>query len=55
MGEKMPKYVVFNTNAGLGYHEPVAWGNDFETLMSQYHGKAYQVMTVRSIAERDEW
>jgi hypothetical protein len=55
MGKKMPLYVVFNMRVGNEFHKPVAWGDDFNRLMVQYHGSAYQVMRVRPVNEREEW
>ena len=55
MGKKMPKYAVFNMNKGLEYHEVAETGDDLDDLLAKYHGKAYQVMAVKSVFEREEW
>ncbi|WP_167849224.1 hypothetical protein [Weissella confusa] len=55
MGKKMPTYVVFNMNIGREYHEVVDAGDDLDLLLAHYHGKAYQVMDVKSVVEREEW
>ena len=55
MGKKMPMYVVFNMSMGNNHHTPVATGDDLDELLVQYHGKAYQVMAVKPVFEREEW
>lgn len=55
MGKKMPKYAVFNMNIGREYHEVAETGDDLDELLVQYHGKAYQVMAVKPVFEREEW
>ena len=47
----IPKYVVFNINKDA---EVVASGNDLYELLSAYHGKAYQIMKVKSLSNREE-
>ena len=53
----IPKYVVFNTNLTdrQGQTLPVGQGNDLDELLIIYHGKAYQIMKVRTITDREEW
>ena len=48
----IPKYVVFNINKDA---EVVASGNDLYELLSVYHGKAYQIMKVKTLSDREEW
>lgn len=55
MGKKMPTYVVFNMSMGNNHHAPVAIGDDLDELLVQYHGKAYKVMAVKPVFEREEW
>ena len=55
MGKKMPKYVVFNMNIGREYHKVAEYGDDLDDLLVKYHGKAYQVMAVKPVFEREEW
>ena len=52
-----PKYVVFNTLARdiNGKALVTASGNDLEKLLSVYHGKAYQIMKVKTLSDREEW
>ncbi|APS41301.1 hypothetical protein FOL01_0442 [Weissella jogaejeotgali] len=53
----IPKYVVFNTNK-LDRHNralPTDQGDDLNELLNAYHGKAYQIMKVRTITDREEW
>jgi hypothetical protein len=52
-----PKYVVSNTLARDidGKALVTASGNDLEELLSAYHGKAYQIMKVKSLSDREEW
>ncbi|WP_258924863.1 hypothetical protein [Weissella confusa] len=42
-------------NIGGEYHVPVDYGDNLDLLLAKYHGKAYQVMNVRSVATREEW
>ncbi|MDF8374040.1 hypothetical protein G9401_00325 [Weissella paramesenteroides] len=49
----IPKYIVFNTNKKPA--EVVATGNDLYELLSAYHGKAYQIMKVKTLSDREEW
>lgn len=49
----IPKYIVFNTNKKPA--EVVATGNDLYGLLSAYHGKAYQIMKVKPLSDREEW
>ena len=53
----IPKYVVFNTNVidRQGQTLPVGQGNDLDELLSNYHGKAYQIMEVKTLSDREEW
>lgn len=53
----IPKYIVFNTNMTdrNGNALPVAIGNDLYELLSAYHGKAYQIMKVKTLSDREEW
>ena len=55
MGKKMPKYVVFNMSTRREYHKVAEDGDDLDDLLVQYHGKAYQVMAVKPVFEREEW
>ena len=55
MGKKMPMYVVFNMSTGREYHKVAEYGDDLDELLVQYHGKAYQVMAVKPVFEREEW
>ena len=32
-----------------------ASGNDLDKLLSVYHGKAYQIMKVKKLSDREEW
>ena len=52
-----PKYVVFNTLARdiNGKALVTASGNDLDELLSAYHGKAYQIMKVKTLSDREEW
>ena len=47
----IPKYIVFNTNM------PDKNGNALpvDELLSTYHGKAYQIMKVKTLSDREEW
>ena len=53
----IPKYVVFNINMtdGQGNALPVGQGNNLDELLSAYHGKAYQIMKVKTLSDREEW
>lgn len=53
----LPKYVVFNTNMPdkNGKTLPVGQGDDLDELLSVYHGKAYQIMKVKMLSDREEW
>lgn len=53
----LPKYVVFNTNMTdkQGKMLPVGQGDDLYELLSAYHGKAYQIMKVKTLSNREEW
>lgn len=53
----MPKYIVFNTNMPdkHGNALPVGQGNNLDELLSTYHGKAYQIMKVKTLSDREEW
>lgn len=53
----IPKYVVFNigNNRKNNVADPVCWGNDLDKLLSIYHGKAYRIMKVKSLTDREEW
>ena len=53
----IPKYVVFNINMtdGHGNVLPVGQGNNLDELLSVYHGKAYQIMKVKTLGDREEW
>lgn len=47
----IPKYIVFNTSKTDGeYYLSVAQGNDFNELLSIFHGKAYQIMEVKKVS-----
>ena len=51
------KYIVFNTNMHdkNGNALPVGQGNNLDELLSIYHGKAYQIMKVKALSDREEW
>lgn len=53
----IPKYVVFNINMtdGQGNALPVGQGNNLDELLSVFHGKAYQIMKVKTLSDREEW
>lgn len=53
----IPKYVVFNVNMPdqNGKALPVGQGDDFDELLSVFHGEAYQIMKVRTVTDREEW
>lgn len=57
MGKKLPKYIVFNKNAGYRspYHKPVDVSDDVEMLRTYYSGDAYEIMRVVPLVEREEW
>ena len=55
MGKKMPTYVVFNMSTGRKYHKVAEYGDDLDELLARFHGKAYQVMAVKPVFEREEW
>jgi hypothetical protein len=55
MGRSIPQYAVFNMNTGNKFAEAVAFGDDKIALLNMYRGKAYQVMSIKSLAEREEW
>ena len=52
----IPKYIVFNTNMPdrNGNALPVGQGNNLDELLSVFHGKAYQIMKVKSLSNREE-
>ena len=52
----IPKYIVFNINIPdkNGKALPVGQGNDLDELLSAYHGKAYQIMKVKTLSDREE-
>ena len=33
----------------------VTFGYDLQQLLSAYHGKAYQIMKVKTLSDREEW
>lgn len=49
------KYIVFNTNKTTNrkYSLPVAQGDDLNELLRDFHGKAYQIMQVKSLSDRE--
>ncbi|XZO08229.1 hypothetical protein ABU186_01870 [Weissella paramesenteroides] len=49
----IPKYIVLNTNNKTA--KVVTTGNDLYELLSAYHGKAYQIMKVKTLSDREEW
>lgn len=53
----IPKYVVFNINKQdrNGRALPVKQGNDLDSLLKEFHGKAYQIMRVKTLSDREEW
>ena len=53
----IPKYVVFNINKQDAYGNAllVAQGNSAYELLTTYHGKAYQIMKVKTLSDREEW
>ena len=53
----IPKYIVFNTNMPdkKGKTLPVGQGDDLSELLSVFHGKAYQIMKVKTLSDREEW
>ena len=53
----IPKYIVFNTNMPdkNGNALPVDQGDDLDKLLTVYHGKAYQIMKVKALSDREEW
>lgn len=53
----IPKYIVFNTNMldRNGNTLPVGQGNNLDELLSVYHGKAYQIVKVKTLSDREEW
>ncbi|MGG7601770.1 hypothetical protein [Weissella cibaria] len=57
MAKKLPKYIVFNKNAGYRspYHKPVDVSDDLETLRTYYSGDEYEIMRVVPLVEREEW
>jgi hypothetical protein len=42
-------------NIGGEFGVVAAMGDSKSQFLSQYHGKVYQVMAVKSLAEREEW
>lgn len=50
----IPKYIVFNTNMPdkNGNALPVGQGNNLDELLSVFHGKAYQIMKVKTLSDR---
>ena len=53
----IPKYIVFNTNMHdkNGNALPVGQGNNLDELLNAYHGKAYQIMKVKTLSDWEEW
>ena len=51
------KHIVFNTNMPdkNGNALPVGQGDNLDELLSAYHGKAYQIMKVKTLSDREEW
>ena len=53
----IPKYIVFNINMPdkNGKALPVGQGDNLDELLSVFHGKAYQIMKVKTLSDREEW
>lgn len=53
----IPKYIVLNTNIPdkNGNALPVGQGDNLGELLSVFHGKAYQIMKVKTLSDREEW
>lgn len=51
------KYIVFNKNMPdkNGNDLPVGQGNNLDELLSVFHGKAYQIMKVKTLSDQEEW